>query len=238
MIKGFGIFAFVLFLLLCTQIGSFGPGFAIWFLSLILIVSGTIASALFLLPPAFEQKSFLPIQCYGWVNPSAMIETIHGICDLIRKEGLLSLESVRGTVKDHWLQYSLGKFMEGFDSGSILPVLRNEGQKSTVLFAAAESYLDRVLITVPLYGLAGSLAHLMEFLGKSDSLSIAASFVPFFLSILLQVSLSLWFQRKLDFLSAQARNYHLVLEDGVAGLGEGISADMLKDRLKARITHA
>ena len=67
---------------------------------------------------------------------------------------------------------------------------------------------------------------------------LAASFVPFFLSILTQLSLSLWFQRKLDFLSGQSRNYHLVLEDGVAGLGEGISADMLRDRLKARITHA
>jgi len=238
MIKGFGIFSFVLFLLLSTQIGSFGPGFAIWFLSFILIVTGTIASAMYFLPPAFVPKAFLPIEYYAWVKPVALIESIHEISDLIRKEGLLSLESIRSSIRDPWLQYSTKKMMEGFEVKAILPVIRNEGTKAQALFVEAETYKDRVLGTVPLYGLAGSLMHLIEFLSKKEPHLAAASFVPFLISVLIQLALSLWVQKRLDYLADQSRNYHAVLEDGIAGLGEGISADVLKDRLMARITHA
>jgi chemotaxis protein MotA len=238
MIKGFGILALALYLLLCTQIGTFGPGVAIWILSLILITAGTVSSALFYLPPVFEPKAFLPIQLYAWVNPKALIESFCDVCDLIRKDGLLSLESARQSIRDPWMQYALRKMSEGFEPKMVLPVIHNEGLKSAALFAEAESYKDRVLSTIPLFGLIASLFHLMVFLQKNDPHLASASFVPFVLSILMQLVLSLWIQRRIDFLSDRAKNYHAVLEEGVAGLGDGISADVLKDRLMARITHA
>ncbi len=55
MIKGFGIFSFFVFLILCFQIGEFGPGFAVWFLSLLLVSSGVTAYALFLFPESMEE---------------------------------------------------------------------------------------------------------------------------------------------------------------------------------------
>jgi chemotaxis protein MotA len=238
MIKGFGVLAFALYLLLCFQIGTFGPGVAIWFLSLILISAGIVSSILFFLPPVFESKALLPIQLYAWVNPRALIDSFCEVCDLIRKDGLLSLESARQSIRDPWMQYALKKMSEGFEPKMVLPVIRNEGLKSAALFEQADLYKDRVLNTIPLFGLVASLFHLMGFLQSNEPHLVSASFVPFVISILLQMVLSLWIQRRFDFLSDRAKNYHAVLEEGVAGLGDGISADVLKDRLMARITHA
>jgi len=238
MIKGFGILSFLLFLILCAQIGTFGPGFAVWFLSALMVLSGALASVFFFLPPALENGGLQYLKSCSYLKPMALVDSIHEIAEQVRKDGLLSLESIRQEIKDQWLQYALKKMVEGFDQNAILPVIRNEGIRSAELFAMLEQFKERVSAAIPLYGLTGSLSHLMFFLSKNDQSLVAASFVPFLFSVLLQIVFSMWIQNQIDFLSERSKNYHVVLEAGIAGIQSGVHADLLKDQLIARINHA
>ena len=73
---------------------------------------------------------------------------------------------------------------------------------------------------------------------SADPSLIAASFIPFLLSIFIQIIFSAWAQGQIDFLADQHRLYYAVLENGISGIQDGINADVLRDQLMARIDHA
>jgi len=238
MIKGFGVFSFLVFLILCSQIGEFGPGFAVWFLSCLLIAAGIIADALFLFPQSFEIHGLKKIFAFSKVNPGALVNTISEIASVVRKDGLLATESLRKDLKDPWLIYALKKMIDGYEKAVIVQVIRNEHLHFHEQFISLEKYKDRVASSIPLFGLAGTLAHLMHFLSKDEPGLIAASFVPFLLSVLIQILFNAWAQNKVDFLTDQHRVYYAVLENGISGIQDGINAEVLRDQLMARIDHA
>lgn len=238
MIKGFGVFSFFVFLMMCMQIGEFGPGFAVWFLSLLLIGSGFIADALFLYPQSFEERGFKKLLGFEKVSPVALVNTIAEIAAVVRKDGLLATESLRKDLKDPWLVYALKKMIDGYEKSVIVQVVRNEHLHFHEQFLSLEKYKERLSGSIALFGLAGSLSHIIHFLSKDDSTLIAASFVPFLLSILIQILFNAWAQSKIDFLTDQHRVYYSILENGISGIQDGINADVLWDQLMARIDHA
>ena len=238
MIKGFGIFSFFVFLILCFQIGEFGPGFAVWFLSFLLVSSGVTAYALFLFPESMEEHGFKKLKLFSKIVPIQLINSIYEISALIRKDGLLATESLRKDLKDPWLQYSLKKMIDGFDKNAIIPVIRNEHLRYHEQFLIVEAYKERVTSSIALFGMAGSLAHIMYFLSKDDPTLVAASFVPFLLSLFMQFVFSAWSQSQIDFQLDQSRVYYAILENGVAGIQDGTNSDILRDQLMARINHA
>jgi flagellar motor component MotA len=238
MIKGFGIFSFFVFLILCVQIGEFGPGFAIWFLSLILVVTGMGAYALFLFPQSMEEHGFKKLTLFSKVAPLELIQSISEISSVVRKDGLLATESLRKDLKDPWLQYSLKKMIDGYDKNVIVQVIRNEHLRYHEQFLSLEKFKDRVTGSIALVGLAGSISHIMYFLSKDDPTLIAASFAPFLLSVIIQIIFSSWTQSRIDFLLDQSRVYYAIIENGVSGIQDGVNSDVLRDQLMARITHA
>lgn len=238
MIKGFGIFSFFVFLALCSLIGEFGPGFSVWFLSLLLVSAGVTSYALFLFPQSLEEHGFKKLKSFSTIHPVDLITSVHEIASVVRKDGLLSTEGLRKDLKDHWLQYALKKMMDGFDKNTIVAVIRNEHLRFHEQFLSVEVYKERVSSSIVLFGLAGTLAHIMHFLAKDDPTLIAASLVPFLISILIQVVFSAWAQHRIDFLTDQSRLYYAILENGVSGIQDGVNADLLRDQLMARITHA
>ena len=235
MIKGFGIFAFFVFLIVCSQIGEFGPGFTMWFLSIMLVFSGTAAFALFLYPRSFEEQGLKKLFAFAAMKPHALVNTISDIASVVRKDGLLATESIRKDLKDPWLKYSLKKMIDGYDKNVIIHVIRNEHLRYHEQFLSLEKYKDRISTTIPLVGLAGSLAHVMSFLAKNEPGLIAASFIPFLFSILFQLFFSSWGQSRIDFLLDQFRLYYALLENGISGIQEGTNAEVLKDQLFGRL---
>ena len=238
MIKGFGIFSFFVFLVLCIQIGEFGPGFAVWFLSLLLVCSGTISYSLFLYPVVFENNGLKKIQSFSKINLVQLIKVISEISTIIRKDGLLATETIRKELKDPWLQYALKKMLDGFEKPIIIQVIRNEQIRYQEKFILLDLYKDRVVGSIALFGLAGSLSHILYFLSKNDPTLIAASFVPFLFSLVLQLVINSWIQSKIDFLTDQSKLYYAVLENGISGIQDGVNSDILHDQLMARINHA
>ena len=238
MIKGFGIFSFLVFLILCVQIGEFGPGFAVWFLSLLLLASGVTAYALVLFPESLEGQAIKKLKAFSKVAPVELIHSISEVSAVVRKDGLLATESIRKDLKDPWLQYALKKMIDGYDKNTIVHVIRNEHLRYHEQFLSLETYKERVANSIALFGLAGSLSHIMYFLSKDDPTLIAASFVPFLFSVLIQLCFSAWSQSKIDFLLDQSRIYYSVIENGVSGIQDGVNSDVLRDQLMARINHA
>ena len=238
MIKGFGAFSFLFFLFLCAQIGGFGPGFVVWFLSILLVTTGTLSYSFFIFPASFESHGYSKLKSFAAFNPSMLVNSIHEIATIARKDGLFAVESIRKDVKDPWLQYSLKRMIEGFDQQSIMPVIRNEQIRIQEHLQTFAVYQDRVSGSIVLFGLAGSLSHLMAFLSKGDQSLVAASFVPFFVSILFQLAFNFWFQGRVDQWADQSRLYYSILETGISGIQNAVHADVLKEQLESRITHA
>jgi flagellar motor component MotA len=238
MIKGFGVFSFLIFLILCKLIGEFGPGIPVWFLSFLLVGSGVTAYSLFLFPQSMEEHGFRKLKAFVRVSPVDLINSISDISAVVRKDGLLATESLRKDLKDHWLEYALKKMIDGYDKAVIVQVIRNEHLRFHEQFMIVESYKERITNTISLFGLAGSLSHLMYFLSKDDPTLIGASFVPFLLSIIIQLCFGAWAQSQIDYLVDQSRVYYGILENGVAGIQDGVNSDVLRDQLMARITHA
>jgi len=238
MIKGFGIFSFMIFLILCSLIGEFGPGIAIWFLSLLLVTTGVTAYALFLFPESMEEHGFKRLKSFANVNPVSLVGSITEISEVVRKDGLLATESIRKDLKDHWLQYSLKKMIDGYEKNIIVQVIRNEHLRYHEQFLILETYKERVSGSIVLFGLAGSVSHIMHFLRVDDPTLIAASFTPFLLSLFSQLCFNAFTQSRIDFLVDQSRMYYAVLENGVAGIQDGVNSDVLRDQLMARINHA
>ncbi len=238
MIKGFGGFAFLFYLGMVVEIGTFGHGFAIWILSLMMLAAGIVSAACFYIPIAFEKEGLLRIQAYARIHPHRIIESIHAISEQIRKDGLLSLESVRSGITDQKLLYVTKKMMEGFDQKAILPVLRNDSIRAAQLFQDLRTYQERIASIIPILGLVATLTHLMMGLSKADFVFNGSSLIPFLISLLVQLMFTFWTQHQMDEWFDCAQNYHAVMEEGASGLLEGIHADLLRDRLLSRITHA
>ena len=166
------------------------------------------------------------------------MNTIFEIATVVRKDGLLATESLRKDLKDPWLVYALKKMIDGYEKSVIVQVVRNEHLHYHEQFISLEKYKDRVSGSITLFGIAGTLAHLMHFLLKDEPGLLAASFVPFLLSVLIQILFNAWAQNKVDFLADQHRAYYAILENGISGIQDGINADVLRDQLMARIDHA
>ncbi len=128
--------------------------------------------------------------------------------------------------------------IDGYEKNIIVQVIRNEHLRYHEQFLILETYKERVSGSIVLFGLAGSVSHIMHFLRVDDPTLIAASFTPFLLSLFSQLCFNAFTQSRIDFLVDQSRMYYAVLENGVAGIQDGVNSDVLRDQLMARINHA
>ena len=234
MIKGFGYFSLFVFLILCSQIGGFLPGFSIWFLSILLVISGTLAFGLLQLPIEIQDGAIQHLLVFSDVDTQKMVQEFETLSSTIRRDGLLSIESIRRDLEDPFLRYLLKRVINGFEKNQIASVIHNRFLRTQELFTIGHTYFDRMLQVIPVVGLIGSLFQIMDVL-SSDHGSIAVVFIPFVFSLILQQVLQSLFLEKMVRSLDGARVYHLVLEEGIGGIQDGVNAELLRDKLKARL---
>ena len=234
MIKGFGYFSLFVFLIVCSQIGGFQPGFSIWFLSVLLVGSGTFAFGLLQLPIEIQNGAINHLLVFSEVNTQKLIQDFEMLSGTIRKEGLLSIEGLRKDLKDPFLRYLLKRVVGGFEKAQIVSIIHNRFLRTQELFTIGHTYFERMLQAIPVVGLIGSLFQIMEFLASGKG-SISVVFIPFVFALLVQQILQSLFLEKMVRSLDGARVYHLVLEEGIGGIQDGINAELLKDKLQARL---
>lgn len=235
MIKGLGVFTFCVFLGVASQIGEFGPGFAIWFLSLLLVVSGVCSFAFLLYPESLTDDAVKKIFKTNLPSQNIqLIKSVENAAAVIRKDGLLASEGLRKEADDPWLKYALKKMMDGFEKNLVIHAVRNEHLRYHEQFFTIEKYKEKIAGVMTLVGLVGSLCHIMYFL-KNDTGFISVSFVPFLISILMQIIFSAVAQNKIDQLMDQSRLYYAILENGISGIYDGVNSEILRDQLLVRV---
>lgn len=238
MIKSFGVFAFLAYLLLCTQLGGFASGFSIYFLCALTLVFGAVALICFTATEDVLNGAFKEILKPLPMTAQKLIEDLEDLSSTIRRDGLLTLEAKRKDIKDAFLRYLLKKVMDGFEKAQLLPVLRNQALRRAELIRTAESFLERLNSLLPTLGLLPCLFMIMDFLnqGKSSATinSLPTVFIPFALALLIQMVLSAWSGRFFDQLKEDVKLYYVIMEEGVSGIQDGMNPELLKDKLRAR----
>lgn len=238
MIKSLGVFSLLVYLILASQMGGFSPGISIYFLSFLSIIAGCSTVLLLTAPRDITDGAYHIIRAPLPMPLPALAAELEELALLVRRDGLLSLEAKRKDIKDPLLKMLLKRVMDGFEKNQILPVLRNQATRRAELIRACEIYFDRFLGMLPTVGLIPSLWMLMEYLNQSNKNqgpgSLPTLFVPFLISLVLQVVLSSVAGRFFDDLKEEVKLYYVVLEEGLSGVQEGMNSDLLREKLTAR----
>ncbi len=233
MIKGFGFFSLFVFLILCSQVSGFSPGFSITFLSILSIAAGTLGYALLQFPKELETGAVSRLLEYAKCDHLHLIHSIEEISETIRKDGLLALEVRRSDLKDKFVSFLLKNIVAGYDKNEVNTQVRNRYLRSQELFTLAQSYFDRVIQGIPIVGLIATLCQVMWYLNSATG-SIGVTFLPFIFSLLLQIVLQAICSERLYRSIDSARLYYFLLEEGIHGIQDGVGGEVLKNRLHTR----
>jgi flagellar motor component MotA len=252
MIKGFGYFALLVFLIFCTQAGGFAPGAVIWLLSLFAVVSGSVAFGCLLFPKEFEENSLKKLLQFSKLNLKLLLKEIEELSVVVRRDGLLATEPLRKEMKDPLLKYLLKRVMDGYEKPVLAQTVQNQLKRQDELFKILQDYLDRLLQVIPVVGLIASLFQIMDFFlltaaqkaatpaslaatAPATALSIATIFIPFLISLLLQLIFQAVAQDKITRAQDRGRLYFSILEEGVGGIQDGMNTDLLKEKIHCRL---
>jgi flagellar motor component MotA len=237
MIKGFGYFALFLFFIFCSQIGGFSQGFAIWFLAVLTVASGTLAFSFLQFPKELDDGVLKQLLAFESIGSKKLIGELEQLASAIRRDGLLASESLRRDLKNPLMKYLLKRIMDGYEKVHLNQIVRNQMFRYQELFMIAKNFYEHCLQVIPVVGLVGSLFMIMDFLStpKASAGSIAAVFVPFVVSLLGQQFVQALFQERLVVALDRCRLYYIILEEGMSGIQDGLNAELLRDKMLCRL---
>jgi len=242
MFKSLGIFASAVYLILATQMGGFAPGFSIIFLTFLSVFAGIVAIVGLSAPPDVVRGSFKLIRHSLPLTLEKLVEELGEIAVITRRDGLLALESKRKELKDPLLRLLLKRIVEGFDKTQTLPLLRNQAVRRAEIIRTTEIYVERINSLLPTLGLIPSLFIVVDYLSYPEKVpppgSIPTLFFPFLLTLFLQLIGTAYAGRFFDEIKELVKLYYVLMEEGISGIQDGTNAEMIKDRLKARLADA
>ena len=115
-------------------------------------------------------------------DPDGTVQTIVGLADKARREGLLSLEDAARTVDDEFLRGGLQAAIDGTDPDDLRAMLEDRIASKRALDKTSSKYFTTMGGYAPTVGIIGtvvSLVHVLENLSNPSALGhmIAAAFV-------------------------------------------------------------
>lgn len=236
MIRGSGIGALVVFLILGSQMGAVGTGWVLWVYSLMMIALGTLAYAWIQMPQNLETGEAKRILQFRDFEPKKLVSELESLCATIRRDGLLASEGARKELSDPFLRYLIKRVADGFERVHLVQAIRNQSMRVHELASFSEAWMDHVIQAVGGSGLMTTLFLMMALLKSSDpQVPIELALMPFLLGLVLQPVLSGFLKSRFFSALDHARLYFVLLEEGVSGIQEGIAADLLRDKLNCRL---
>jgi chemotaxis protein MotA len=239
MFKSLGLLASGVYLVLASQMGGFSPGFSIVFLTFLVMLSGTVAIMGLSAPPDITRGALKLIKEPLPLTHEKLIEELEEIALITRRDGLLALESKRKELKEPLLRLLLKRIVEGFEKSQTLPLLRNQAMRRAELIRNCEIFSERVHGLLPTVGLIPSLFMIIDYLSHPEKVpapgSLPTVFLPFLFALLLQVLGTAYAGRFFDEIKESVKLYYVLMEEGISGIQDGVNAEMLRDRLRARL---
>lgn len=234
MIKGLGVFLLLLYGVFSMKLESFMPGLSYFILCFLSLASGSAAVYCLLVPEDFSTALWAPLQTPFPLRTGALIRELEALAGGVRQEGLLSLESRRKEIPDPFLRHLLKKIMDGHEKAVLLPLIRSQSILRIELIDRVEDLFNRFLDSLPLLGLLPTLFVLVVRVGANEGGGVGPALIPFTASLFLQLVLQSAFGGRFEEWRASTRLHYGLLEEGVTAIQDGISIEVLRDRLTSR----
>jgi chemotaxis protein MotA len=173
-------------------------------------------------------------------NPVASIDSLVGIAEKARSDGLLALEQEAEGVDDPFLKGALQSVADGTDGDELRDLLEEEIQSRTATLRTAAKFfmsLGGYAPTVGIIGTVVSLTHVLENLSTPDKLGplIASAFVATLWGLL--TANLIWLPiggRIKRVMELEIARMTLIME-GVLAVQEGTQPRLLGERLRAMV---
>ncbi|PFG32241.1 motility protein A [Sanguibacter antarcticus] len=213
-------------LLPAPMILVFGATFAVT------LAGGTLKDtlgALKALPSAFVSKP---------KNAAASIDTIVGLADRARREGLLALEDAARDIDDEFLKGGLRSAIDGTDPEDLRAILEDRIHSKRVSDKLAYKFFHDMGGYAPTIGIVGtvvSLVHVLENLANPDELGhlIAAAFVATLWGILSANVMWLPIGNRLRRLSELECSQMELVVEGLLSVQAGANPRLVGERLRS-----
>lgn len=212
-----------------------------------LIIIGGTTAALFVSFPMSEIKKFpvlLKIIFGGSKKILSKVEIINMFvkwATLVRREGLLGLESEIEGIDDPFLRHGLELIVDSTDSEFTSDVLlekisamQERHRKGALIFSQAGTYAPTLGVLGAVVGLIAALGNLSDI----DKLghSIAAAFVSTLLGIFTGYVLWHPMSNKLKLISRKEIEIRQIMVEGLLSLQEGLNSRQLEHKLNVYLT--
>jgi flagellar motor component MotA len=235
MIKGLGVFLMVLFAGFSFQLEGFGPGLSFMIVLVLTLASGLGAVYCLSAPEAWEPGDWARISAPFSLDAEAMIRELETLARTIRQEGLLALESRRKDLKDPFLRHLMKKVMDGHEKSALLPMIRSQCETRLRLIELTRDFFQRFTGLLSLVGLVPTLVMLATMLLKPGSGAFGLAFVPFALTLFLQLVLEAGLGSRFDSLREETRAHYDLLEEGLSCIQDGVTVELVGDRLRSKV---
>ncbi|PFP30808.1 flagellar motor protein MotA [Bacillus sp. AFS073361] len=212
-----------------------------------LIIFGGTAATLFVSFPLSEVKKFPKLIKIifggGQKLPSKadVIDMFTNWSTIVRKEGLLGLESEVATIDDLFLKQGMELIVDSTDSDFASDILiekmsamQERHRKGALIFTQAGTYAPTLGVLGAVVGLVAALGNLSDI----DKLghSIAAAFIATLLGIFSGYVLWHPMANKLKLLSKRELEIRQIMVEGLLSLQEGVNSRQLEHKLNVFLT--
>jgi chemotaxis protein MotA len=208
---------------------------------MMLVIGGTVGAGLIgstLKDTIFAYTSIPRAMLFKPPATSGVVETLVGLADRARREGLLALEDAAKDIDDEFLKSGLQGAIDGTDPEDLRGILedriatkRNRDKGAAKYFADLGGYAP----TVGIIGTVVSLVHVLENLDKPEELGhmIAAAFVATLWGLLTANLLWLPFSGRMKRMSELESGHMEVILEGLMSVQAGANPRLVGERLRS-----
>ena len=212
--------------------------------SALIVVGGTAGATLVAFPINDLKQAFksLPL-IFKEVrfDTKQLIQDAVRISGVARKEGLLSIESHRASIRDPLFRSSIKLVVDGFDPPAVREIIEaemnhdfEETETAARVFEGAGGYAP----TIGILGAVLGLIHVMMMLNEPSKIGegIAVAFVATIYGVGLSNLILLPWGAKLKRKASQKTMFQEIVKAGVLGIQEGLSPHFLERKLEALLS--
>ncbi len=208
---------------------------------MMLVIGGTIGAGLIgstLKDTTFAYTSLPRALMFTPPKTADAVETLVGLADRARREGLLALEDAAKDIDDEFIKSGLQGAIDGTDPEDLRGILedriatkRNRDKSAAKYFADLGGYAP----TVGIIGTVVSLVHVLENLDKPEELGhmIAAAFVATLWGLLTANLMWLPFSARLKKMSELECGHMELVVEGLMSVQAGANPRLVGERLRS-----
>ena len=212
----------------------------------LIVMGGSVGAGMVSFPMSDFKRAFGEAMGVAFKNVDldfrALIDEIIKVATVARKEGVLAIEGMRGSIQDPTLQHSLKYVIDGFEPNTVKEILENDAFIQMEEMEQAGKVWEGIGGYCPTVGIIGAvlgLIFVMKNLDNPDMIGpgIAIAFVATVYGVgfanLIFIPLGTKIKRKANLRSMRSQ----VITVGISGIQEGLNPHFLREKLEVYLEH-